>query len=115
MNLEDIQRNIRAHHDKVLAEEGREEWAMSCNAIPGLDRDAIAVEAKRPNPRVSESSTDALAQIGVLVWPDDPPRPDGHSNVYFGHDPDISELQAIHGKFVTGFKNEGQPKPEYKS
>ncbi len=107
MLLEDLRGNVLSHYDKILAEEGREEWALSVNCVPGLDVEDTARQAARLNRQMCVSTVGAIRSLGYEVRPDW--TEDGHTNILFDAEPTDDELLALRGVFSDPVPNPGQP------
>jgi len=107
MLLENLRDNVLNHYDKVLVEEGREEWALSVNCVPGLDVEATAKQAARLNRQMCVSTVGAIESLGYELRPDW--TDDGHVNILFDTEPTDDDLLALRGVFSGPIPNPGQP------
>lgn len=103
MLLEDLQGNVRNHYDKVLAEEGREEWALSVNCIPDLSVEEVARRAGRLNRQICVSTVGEISSLDCEVRPDW--RENGHSNIVFNGEPTDEDLLMVRSVFSDPIPN----------
>lgn len=107
MELRDLRKNVEDHHVAVLAEEGREEWAMSVYCIPGKSAEYIAKQARKLNPKMCVSTVGEIRAVGYEVRSDW--EEDGHSNIMFDTQPDDEDLLTVKSVFSNPVPNPGRP------
>lgn len=106
MGLDNLRTNVGNHYDLVLELEGREEWALSVNCIPGANLREVAMKARRPNPKMCVSTVGRIRALGLEVRPDG--KENGHSNIVFGSAPTDEELEMVRGVFGEPVTNPGR-------
>jgi len=109
MDLADLADNARNHFDIVSKYEGREEWALSVNSIPGLSAEEIARRAAKPNKMMRVSTVGAIEGLRCVSEV----RPDwtesGHANIVFHAEPSWEDLASVAGVFSSPVRNPGRP------
>jgi hypothetical protein len=113
MYEQDLMNNVLDHYDKVLEEEGREEWALSVHSLPDLGINAIARRAGKRHRCMKVSRVGFLRMAGLEVRPDG--RPDGHSNILLKGEPILDDLIGIRRLFGRAMLNAGREKKEGES
>jgi hypothetical protein len=103
MLLKDLQGNVLSHYDRVLAEEGREEWALSVNCIPDLSAEDVARRAGRLNSQICVSTVGAIRALDYEVRPDW--KENGHSNIVFDGEPTDEDLLRVRSAFSDPIPN----------
>lgn len=110
MTIEALDSAFQGHCDLQISAGLPAEFCLSVNAVPGMDRDAIARHSKRPNNMMRATTVQAIRDAGFEIV-ESPGKRDknGHCDVFVqsgrGNKPDTFDLMRLQAAFGEPFKN----------